>query len=184
MNEVRLPPVVVYVLTLVYGDGNTRVCACIAGVMIGGASSSPTAIDRLEVQYGDGAPWALLGPGQLQRAHDASPFDLLLLDRDLHTAETGGVTELNVPGPVLDAVRAELGTGHSAIESAASSSPSSVDAGEMTALILGMLARVVDNAAGASEGLAAVSGQVAEAEAEFWEVDATQAGRYGHAGLR
>ena len=54
----------------------------------------------------------------------------------------------------------------------------------MTALILGMLARVVDNAAAVSEGLAAVSGQVAEAEAEFWEIDATQAGRYGHAGLR
>ena len=79
----------VYTPTLVDGDGNTRVrMHRLRDDRV--ALFVYSAIDRLEVQYGDGAPWALLGPGQLQRAHDASPFDLLLLDRDLHTAETGG----------------------------------------------------------------------------------------------
>lgn len=94
------------------------------------------------------------------------------------------MTELDIPGPVLDAVRSRLGTGRSAIEGVAASAPDSVDAGEMTALILGMLARVVDNAAAVSEGLAAVGAQVDGAEAEFWDVDLVQAGRYRHAELR
>ena len=51
-------------------------------------------------------------------------------------------------------------------------------------MILGMLASVVDHAAAVSEGLAAVSEQVAEAQAEFWEVDTTEAGRYLPGGIR
>lgn len=87
MNEVRLPPVV-YAPTLVDDDGNTRVrMHRLRDDRV--ALFVYSAIDRLEAQYGEGAPWALLGPGQLQRAHDASPFDLLLLDRELHPAEVG-----------------------------------------------------------------------------------------------
>jgi hypothetical protein len=54
----------------------------------------------------------------------------------------------------------------------------------MTAMLLGMLAAVVDNAASVSEGLSAVHDQVGVAEAEFWETDAVEAARYLPGGLR
>jgi hypothetical protein len=54
----------------------------------------------------------------------------------------------------------------------------------MTAMLLEMLATVVDNAAGVSEGLVAVHDQVALAEAAFWETDAAEAARYLPGGLR
>ena len=46
-----------------------------------------SAIDRLLEQYGDGASWVLLSVPDLERAHQASPYDLLLLDRPLHPQE-------------------------------------------------------------------------------------------------
>lgn len=94
------------------------------------------------------------------------------------------MSELNIPAAVLEEVRSALADGRTAIEDVAGSAPASVDAGEMTAMILGMLARVVDNAATVSEGLSAVADQVAEAEAEFWEVDTSEALRYRVEGLR
>jgi hypothetical protein len=94
------------------------------------------------------------------------------------------MSELSIPGPVLEEVRSALSDGRATIEDVAGSAPASVDAGEMTAMILGMLAKVVDNAATVSEALAAVGAQVAEAEAEFWEVDTSEALRYKVEGLR
>ena len=46
-----------------------------------------SAFDRLEDQYGDGSPWVLLSVDDLQRAFDAAPYDLLLLDQALHPTE-------------------------------------------------------------------------------------------------
>ena len=46
-----------------------------------------SAIDRLQAQYGDDAPWVLLSVPDLERAHAQVRFDLLLLDRDLHPEE-------------------------------------------------------------------------------------------------
>jgi hypothetical protein len=46
-----------------------------------------SAIDRLEAQYGEGHPWALLSVPNLQTAHEQSPFDLLFLDRELYPQE-------------------------------------------------------------------------------------------------
>ena len=43
-----------------------------------------SAIDRLQAQYGEDASWVLLTADDLQAAHQASPFDLLLLDRELY----------------------------------------------------------------------------------------------------
>lgn len=40
-----------------------------------------SAIDRLQDLYRTDSPWALLTVADLQRAHDAAPYDLLLLDR-------------------------------------------------------------------------------------------------------
>lgn len=94
------------------------------------------------------------------------------------------MSELSVPASVLGGVRAVLSSGRSDLESVASSAPASVDAGEMTAMLLGMLGSVVDNAAAVSEGLAAVHDQVDVAEAEFWETDAAEAARYVPGGLR
>ena len=94
------------------------------------------------------------------------------------------MSEMNIPGPVLDAVRSELGNGRTSIEGVAGSAPGTVDAGDLTALILSMLGRVVDNAAAVSEGLAAVSDQVTEVEVEFWELDAAQAGTYRPEGFQ
>lgn len=46
-----------------------------------------SAIDRLQAQYGDDAPWVLLSVPDLEKAHEQVSFDLLLLDRDLHPLE-------------------------------------------------------------------------------------------------
>jgi hypothetical protein len=48
-----------------------------------------SAIDRLQGQYGEGAPWVLLGVEDLQRAFEQAPYDLLFLDRELHPQEAG-----------------------------------------------------------------------------------------------
>lgn len=40
-----------------------------------------SALDRLLDLYRPDAPWVLLTVADLQRAHDAVPYDLLLLDR-------------------------------------------------------------------------------------------------------
>ena len=85
MTTLRLPPVV-YVPTMVDVDGNTRVkMHALRDNRV--ALFVFSAIDRLEAQYGEGAPWVLLQAPELQQAHDSAPFDLLLLDRDLHPEE-------------------------------------------------------------------------------------------------
>ena len=48
-----------------------------------------SALDRLEAQYGEGSPWVLMSPGHLEDAHQESPFDLLLLDRELYPQGAG-----------------------------------------------------------------------------------------------
>ena len=40
-----------------------------------------SALDRLVSYYRADAPWVLLTVADLQRAHDAEPYDLLFLDR-------------------------------------------------------------------------------------------------------
>lgn len=47
-----------------------------------------SAIDRLQAQYGEDHPWVLISIPDLQRAHEAAPFDLLLLDRELYPSES------------------------------------------------------------------------------------------------
>ncbi|MCW2851813.1 MAG: hypothetical protein JWM84_1477 [Nocardioides sp.] len=87
MTTLRLPPVV-YAPTMVDDDGTTRVkMHTLADSRV--ALFVFSAIDRLEAQYGEGAPWVLLQAPQLQQAHDSAPFDLLLVDRVLHPEEAG-----------------------------------------------------------------------------------------------
>jgi hypothetical protein len=64
----------------------------------------------------------------------------------------------------LDAARAGL-------ESTAGSAPSGVDAGEATALVNQLLARVGESAAGLSEGLGAAGGKVRTSATSFLNVD-------------
>lgn len=84
-TSAALPPVV-YAPTLTQDDGTVR-------VRMHRMRDDRTAllvysaIDRLEAQYGDGHPWVLLTRPDLQRAYDAAPFDLLLLDRELYPAD-------------------------------------------------------------------------------------------------
>lgn len=49
-----------------------------------------SAIDRLEREYGEGSPWALMSVAHLERAITESPFDLLLLDRELYPSGAAG----------------------------------------------------------------------------------------------
>lgn len=50
-----------------------------------------SAVDRLHAWWGEGAPWVLLSVEHLQRAYEAVPFDLLLLDRQpLRAGEAPG----------------------------------------------------------------------------------------------
>jgi hypothetical protein len=85
METLELPPVV-YAPTLSEDDGTVR-------VQMHRLRDDRTAlfvysaIDRLEAQYGEGHPWVLLTRADLQRAYDAAPFDLLLLDQQLRPAE-------------------------------------------------------------------------------------------------
>lgn len=85
MDTAALPPVV-YAPTIREDDGTTRIrMHRLADGRI--TLFAYTAIDRLEAQYGEGHPWVLLSIPDLQRAHEASPFDLLLLDRELYPAD-------------------------------------------------------------------------------------------------
>ena len=86
--------------------------------------------------------------------------------------------ELRVPESTLAEIRHELGKGRNALEDAGSSAPRSIDAGEMSAMLTAMMAKVLENAATMSEGLAGVSSQVGEAGASFWETDAAVATSY------
>ena len=82
-----LPPVV-YAPTLTDDEGNTRLrMHRMRDDRV--ALFVYSAIDRLQGQYGGDAPWVLLSVPDLQRAHEASPYDLLLLDRELHPQAAG-----------------------------------------------------------------------------------------------
>lgn len=81
MPQQNLPPVV-YAPTIDI-DGTTRIRM---HEMRDGRTALfvYSAIDRLQAQYGDDAPWVLLTVPDLEKAHEQVRFDLLLLDRDLH----------------------------------------------------------------------------------------------------
>lgn len=91
--------------------------------------------------------------------------------------------ELRVPPAVLSAVTAGLAHGRSALEKTSGSAPRGVDAGEMTAMITGMLGKLLDSSGTLSQSLDAMGAQVDEAHAEFWRVDADQAASYRVGGL-
>ncbi len=84
MQQQNLPPVV-YAPTIDL-DGSTRIRM---HEMRDGRTALfvYSAIDRLQAQYGDDAPWVLLTVPDLEKAHEQVRFDLLLLDRDLHPQE-------------------------------------------------------------------------------------------------
>ena len=91
--------------------------------------------------------------------------------------------ELRVPDTTLAEIRHELGKGRDALEGAGSSAPRTVDAGNMAAMLTGMMAKVLDNTATMSEGLAGVSSLVGEAGTSFWETDAAVATSYSGRGI-
>ena len=87
MERPHLPPVV-YAPTIRDDDGTTRIR--MHRMRDDRVSLFVySAIDRLEQQYGEGSSWVLLSVPDLERAHKESPFDLLLLDRELHPVEAG-----------------------------------------------------------------------------------------------
>ena len=86
--------------------------------------------------------------------------------------------ELAVPPGTLASIRAELSRGEAAIEDSASSAPKDIDAGELSAMLTGMMAKVLGRAADVSEGIAGVSAQVGEAGTHFWEIDTEIATTY------
>ena len=87
--------------------------------------------------------------------------------------------ELRIPAGVLSDIRGELGKGSDALEGTGGSAPRGIDAGEMTAMLTGMMSKVVDQAAALSEGLSGVSAQVGEADTHFWETDEDVSTSYG-----
>lgn len=89
--------------------------------------------------------------------------------------------ETAIPAGLLESVRASLGRGRTAIEESASSAPSGIDGGELSAMLTSMMSRVADNAAAVSDSLSAVSAQVSEVGAAFWSLDADVATRYSGA---
>lgn len=91
--------------------------------------------------------------------------------------------ELRVPAATLAEIRAELGRGRGALEDCRSA-PRTVDAGDATAILAGMMAKVLESAAAMSEGIVAVGEQVGEAGTTFWETDAGVATSYSGGRLR
>ena len=85
MDAPALPPVV-YVPTMTDEDGDNRLR--MHELRDGRVALFVySAIDRVEAQYGDGHPWALLSVPNLQTAYEQSPFDVLFLDRELYPQE-------------------------------------------------------------------------------------------------
>lgn len=89
--------------------------------------------------------------------------------------------ELRVPHATLAGIRDRLHDGRAALEETGGSAPRSVDAGELTGVVAGLLATVVDHAAALSEVLGGVQAAVAEAGDHFRETDAGVAADYGWA---
>ena len=82
------------------------------------------------------------------------------------------MSNMQVPAATLDAIRAVLGSARATVEDTATSAPAAVDGGDMTPLLTAMLSKLTDSAASLSEGLAAISDQVDDTEADFWATDA------------
>lgn len=80
--------------------------------------------------------------------------------------------ELQVSADVLAAIRGELDKGRQGLEDSASGAPTSIDAGEMSAMLTSMLAKVTEQAATVSAALGAIGDQVGVTGAAFWDLDA------------
>ena len=80
--------------------------------------------------------------------------------------------ELRVSPDVVASIRGELDKGRQGLEDSASSAPTSIDAGEMSAMLTSMIGRVTEQAATVSTALGAIGDQVGAASAAFWELDA------------
>lgn len=76
---------------------------------------------------------------------------------------------------VLGRIRESMDHGRNRIEDTASSAPKSVDAGELSAMMHGMLSKLTDSAGTISEVLSVVRDRVDDAAANFWEQDAETA---------
>lgn len=90
--------------------------------------------------------------------------------------------ELRVSPAALAEIRSQLGRGRQALEDSASSAPRDIDAGDMTAMLTGMLSRALENAATVSTALAAISDQVGNAGTAFWETDEEVGASFGGRG--
>lgn len=93
--------------------------------------------------------------------------------------------ELRVSPSTLAEIRSQLSRGRQALEDCASSAPHTIDAGDLTSILTGMMSRALDNAARLSTGLAALGEQVGEAGTTFWETDQQVGAMYrGPGGVR
>lgn len=70
-----------------------------------------------------------------------------------------------------ESIATSLDTARSSLDETAGSAPSAIDAGEATALVTALVARVGESAAGLSEGLGAASSKVRTAAGSFLDVD-------------
>lgn len=76
----KFPPVVYVPTTTPKGDDEARLELV---ELVDGRTAlfAYSAMDRLDEFYRAGAPWVLLTVAQLQQLHEASPYDVLFLDR-------------------------------------------------------------------------------------------------------
>lgn len=76
---------------------------------------------------------------------------------------------------VVGRIRDSVDSGRNGIENTAASAPKSVDAGELSAMMNGMLSKLTDSAGTISEVLSVVRDRVDDAAANFWKQDAEAA---------
>ncbi|RVW08233.1 hypothetical protein EGT67_17670 [Prescottella agglutinans] len=82
---------------------------------------------------------------------------------------------LFVDSDALDRIASTLAAAGSEIDGVATSAPSGVDAGDATAALLGILAKLTENAAQLVDALTAASVAVAQANARYREQDVASA---------
>ncbi|PTR36697.1 hypothetical protein C8K38_12390 [Rhodococcus sp. OK611] len=82
---------------------------------------------------------------------------------------------LYVDNDALDGIVSMLAASSSAIDSAGESAPSAIDAGDASAALFGIMARLAENAGQLVVALAAASEAVGEANARYREQDVATA---------
>ena len=78
---------------------------------------------------------------------------------------------VSVDFTILESISGRLQSAAEALDATGSSSPASVNAGEMTAIITSMMGLVAESAGGLAEGIALAGSEVLNTSSSYWNAD-------------